>query len=226
MEITINGNVTINLSNITTYGELKNALPTTGTGRVPGINQLRNRAKVLLRRDTGGSVIEIYDNGFFTFEECDKLTVFGVDRCERPEMYTYSGKREVGMEKQDFGPYPWDIILESAGCARLSHNQDSREEYQEEYSLDAPGSENNVAFSVKPEHEIREEEEAAAEYKAARLARLRKSMKKLTDRQRQILNLYYVEELTQEEIADRLGIRQQSVLDVLKAGRKKMQKNY
>ena len=164
MNITVNGNnntisTIIDLSGITTLGELKNALPSTGNGRVPGINQLRKKANMLLRRETGSGIIEIYDNGFFTFEECGRPTVFGVDRCERPETYSYSGKKESGMENQDFSPYPWDIILESAGCARLAHNADSRDEYQSEISMDAPESENNIQLSVRPEHEIREEEE-------------------------------------------------------------------
>ena len=232
--ITINGNVTINgdnntiidLSGITTFGELKKVLPSTGTCRVPGINQLRKKANVLLRRETDSGIIEIYDNGFFTFEECGRPTVYGVDRCERRETYTYSGKRVAGEEDPDFSPYPWEMILESAGTARLAHNSESREEYQEEISIDAPESENNIALSVRPEHEIREEEEAMAEWRKARIERLRHSMEKLTDRQREILTLYYVEEMTQEEIAAKLGVRQQSVLDVLNAGRKKMQKNF
>lgn len=215
---------TIELSGITTYGELKNVLPSTGHGRVPGINQLRDKAVCLLRRDTGSNVIEIYDNGFYIFMECERETVYGVDRCEWPSTYTEDGK---GSKKPlDFSPYPWDLILESAGSARLAHNADSRETYQGEISIDAPESENNIALSVKPEHEIREEEEKMAEYKAARLVRLRKSMRKLTDRQLQVLKLYYVNELTQEEIAARLGVVQQSVHDVLKAGRKKMQENF
>jgi len=228
MNITVNGNnnTVIDLSGITTFGDLKNALPSTGNGRVPGINQLRKKANLLLRRETESGVIEIYDNGFFTFEECGRPTVFGVDRCEHPETYTYSGKKESGMDNQDFSPYPWELILESAGCARLAHNADSRDEYQSGISMDAPESENNIALSIRPEHEIREEEEEMAAWKEKRLARLRNSMEKLTERQREVLVLYYVKEMTQEEIAEKLDVRQQSVLDVLKAGRRKMQKNF
>ena len=225
MNITIHGSVTINLSDITTYGELKNALPSTGTGRVPGINQLRKKANVLLRRESESGIIEIYDNGFFTFEEGEKLTVFGVDRCERPETYTYSGKKEAGMENQDFSPYPWDLILEAAGCARLSHNQENRETYQEEYSLDAPESENNIAFSVKPEHEIREEEEDEELRKALMLSALRKGLEGLKPRQVEILKLRYIEDLTFEEIAQKMGITKGTAFTNCERALKKAQKN-
>ena len=216
----------IDFTQITTYGELKNALPSTGDGRVPGINQLRKKATLVLRKETESGIIEIYDNGFFIFEECSHPTVYGVDRCERCETYTYNSKWTESQYTQNFDPFPWEIILESAGTARLSHNSDSREEYQQEISIDAPESENNIALSVLPEHEILEKDEAAAEWRKRRLARLRKSMEKLTDRQREVVMLYYVDGMTQEEIAARLSVRQQSVLDVLNAGRKKMQKYF
>lgn len=215
---------TIDLSNLSTYGELKALLPSTGTNRVPGINQLRKKAVRLLTKETASGTIEIFDNGFFIFMECGSWTVYGVDRCEWPSTYTEDGKG--GKQPQDFSRFPWELILESAGSARLAHNGESREEFQSAISIDAPESENNIALSVRPEHEIREEEEEEADRRKERIARLRKCMDKLTDRQREILILYYVEELTQEKIAARLGVRQQSVLDVLKAGRKKMQKNF
>ena len=215
---------TIDLSEITTYGELKNALPSTGHGRVPGINQLRDTAVCLLRRDTGSCVIEIYDNGFFTFEECEMLTVFGVDRCERPETYTYNGKREAGMESQDFSSYPWDLILESAGSARLAHNSDSRELYRGEISIDAPESENNISLSVRPEHEIQEEVEAAVEWHAAKIKTMKAALEKLTEKQRTIMMLDRVDGLTQEQIAECMGISRRTLREHLEAIEKKLKK--
>ena len=213
MNITINGgnNTIIDLSGITTYGELKNALPSTGERRVPGINQLRKKAEMVLRKETASGIIEIYSNGFFIFEECGCPTVFGVDRCERPETYSYSGKKEAGVERQDFSEYPWDLILESAGSARLSHNADSREVYQGDISLDNPASENNIAFSVKPEHEIREEEEEAAEWHDTRVKQMKAILAGLTEKQLEAIMLKRVNGLTQEQIADKMGISRAAV---------------
>ena len=226
MNIYINGgnNTIIDLSGITTYGELKNALPSTGTRRVPGINQLRKRANLLLRRETESGIIEIYDNGFFAFEECGRPTVYGVDRCERREIYTYSGKRVANEEDPDFSPYPWEMILESAGTARLAHNSESREEYQEEISIDAPESENNIALSVRPEHEIREEEEAAAEWHDAKVKQMKYALGKLTEKQRTIMMMDRVEKLTQEQIAARMGISRRTLREHLEAIEKKLNK--
>ena len=53
----------------TTYGELKSLLPSTGTGRVPGINKLRDTAVIVLRAKTESGIVEVYDNGFYTYTE-------------------------------------------------------------------------------------------------------------------------------------------------------------
>ena len=214
--------IIIDLSTITTYGELKKALPTTGLIRVPGINQLRRRATLLLRRETGSGTIEIYDNGFFVFEECGRQTVYGVDRCESPETYNNNGS--AGTEAPDFEPYPWEMILEAAGAARLAHNSDSRQDYQSEISLDAPASENNIAFSVMPEDEVREKEEAEAARRREMIRSMGRGLEMLKPRQREIIMLRYVEQLTFEEIGERMNISKGTAHTNLERALKKAQK--
>ena len=197
---------TIDLSGFTTYGELKNALPSTGRGRVPGINQLRDKAVCLLSKKTASGTVEIFDNGFYIFMECERETVYGVDRCEWPSTYTEDGK---GSKKPlDFSPYPWDLILESAGSARLAHNADSREVYRGEISIDAPESENNIALSVRPEHEIREEEDETAALRRERNRGVAQEYAHLRDDQKELIDLYFVRRMKQEDIAKLLGITQ------------------
>ncbi len=186
----------IDLSSVTTYGELLELFPSTGRGRVPGINQLRETAAMILHRECGFGAIEIYDNGFYSYEEYGHLTVYGIDRCEWPKTYQVESS-----EKLDFSSYPWEMILATAGSARLSDNSDSREEYYEELSIDAPESENNIVFSIRPEYEIREEEEAYVAWRAERFSRMRESIKKPTPRQQEIAMMYFRDNMTQEDIA-------------------------
>ena len=194
---------TTKMNNITTFGELRNALPSTGKSRVPGITQLRKKAVCLLARETDSGMIEIFDNGFFIYEECGRQTVYGVDRCASMKTYDSYAKDEMTDE---LDPYPWDLILESAAAARLDHNAESREQNQSEISIDAEESQNNPALSVRPEHEIREEEEDMTERKSLMLSAMKEGIKKLKPRQREILELRYGQELTFEEIGKRMGI--------------------
>ena len=194
-----------NFNTVITYGELKELLPSTGTGRVPGRQQLRRNAEAVVSRKTSSGRIEIFDNGFFIFTELDRETVFGVDRCSWRDTYTeqMTAKHEVTDE---LDPYPWEMILESAGSARLSHNSESREESHSDFSLDAPESENNLLFSVRPEHEIRDEAEETAARKAEMLIQMKEGLKQLKPRQWEILELRYGQGLTFEEIGERMGI--------------------
>ena len=190
------------MKNIETFGELRNALPSTGKSRVPGINQLRRKAELFFRRETATGFIEIFDNGFFIYEECGRQTVYAVDRCASMKTYDSFAKDEM---TEELDPYPWNLILESAATARLDHNAESREQSQSEISIDAEESQNNPDLSVRPEHEIREEEEAAAELRAGKIARMKAAMKKPTARQQEIAMLYFRDHKTQDEIAHEIG---------------------
>ena len=53
---------------------------------------------------------------------------------------------------------------------------------------------------------------------------LKALIKDLTDRQKTVLNLVYFEEMRQQDIADYLGIKQQSVNDLLNRALKTMKK--
>ena len=53
---------------------------------------------------------------------------------------------------------------------------------------------------------------------------LKALIKDLTDRQKMVLNLVYFEEMRQQDIADYLGIKQQSVNDLLNRALKTMKK--
>lgn len=220
--------MTIKLEKITTYGELRDALPRTGSRKVPNIHDLRKTAKLIFRKQTDSGTIGIYSNGFFTYEECGRTTVYGVDRCERPETYAHSGKKEELPGDVDFSGYPWELILECAGAARLSYNAYQREEYLSELSLDAPASRNNLAFSVRPEHELREEAEEEAEEAARRAVMLkvmRKGLRKLIPRQRKILELRYAEGLSFEEIGKLTGIKKGAACASCERAMKKVREN-
>ena len=196
------------MKNIKTFGELRNALPSTGKSRVPGINQLRRKAELFFRRETATGFIEIFDNGFFIYEECGRQTVYAVDRCASMKTYD-SYAKDVMTDELD--PYPWDLILESAAAARLDHNAESREQSQSEISIDAEESQNNPALSVRPEHEIREEEEERTSQRIARCKAIAKEYESLREDQKEMIKLYFVKKMRQEDIANLLGIDRTSV---------------
>ena len=51
-------------------------------------------------------------------------------------------------------------------------------------------------------------------------------MSKLTERQMEVVQLYFYKGMNQQEIAEELGIRQQSVDGIMKQAVKKLRKNF
>lgn len=207
----------------TTFGELKRLLPSTGTGRVPGINKLKETAAVVLHAKTESGIVEVYDNGFYTYKEDGHITVYAVDRCNVLEWYSCTGEKFTS-EDANVSELPWTMPLEIAGYNRLEHNGDSRQESKADYSLNAPASDNNLLFSVRPEHEIREEREHEEETRQKRIALVREAVNMLTPKQKSILILVYLQDMTQEEVADALCISRRTVRGQLSAAEKKFKK--
>ena len=194
----------------TTFGELKRLLPSTGTGRVPGITQLRENAVVVLRAKTGSGIVEVYDNGFYTYMENGYTTVYAVDRCAVLEWYSCTGEK-LSSEGANVSGLPWTMPLEIAGSNRLEHNNDSREKSMLEYSLDASASANNILFSVLPEHERKETLEDERQFRRARNNLLSNALANLTSNQKELVRVVFIEKHTQEEAAAILGISQSNV---------------
>lgn len=202
------------LEQITSYGELKKALPHVGTRRAPGYKQLSSASEVVLRKNTGSGIIEIYENGFFTFNEpgrTEQPTVCAVDWCEHKEAYSFGRYKEHGEINVDDAP--WEMILEAVGAARLEHNDENRDMSKEEMSLDTDASSRNIRFSVLPEHEQREKEEQEEQIHKELLARLEMERKmmpeilgQLKPRQQEVLMLRFGKNLTYEKIGEKMGI--------------------
>ncbi len=207
----------------TTFGELKRLLPSTGTGRVPGITKLRETAVVVLHTRTESGVLEVFDNGFYTYMENGHTTVYAVDRCTVLEWYSCTGEKLTSKDA-NVSELPWTMPLEIAGYNRLEHNGDSRQESKNDYSLNAPASDNNLLFSVRPEHEIREELESEEKARQKRIALVREALKTLTPKQKEILILVHLKNMTQEEVADALCISRRTLREHLDTAEKKFKK--
>ena len=82
----------------------------------------------------------------------------------------------------------------------------------------------NLLFSVRPEHEIREERESEVEARQKRIALVREALKTLTPKQKEILILVHLKDMTQEEVADALCVSRRTVREQLYAAEKKFKK--
>jgi RNA polymerase sigma factor (sigma-70 family) len=178
-----------------TLGELRRLVDTTAGKKIPTASALRESGvPVVALAEVGNGVLTVYKNGFFTYSVAGHTTVYAVDRCTG---YAYDGGMALGVAF--FENEEWTLRLMLAGEDRLEHNGNRREEKPHGFSLDEEGSDRGWGDGV--DFTLRIEDRDT----------VNRMLPMLTDRQRQIVEMYFVQGLTQQQIADYLMIRKQVV---------------
>ena len=187
-------------------GTLGKELPTAAwlrAGNVP----------VVVSRDLeGGTKLSVYQNGFALYQSEGKSTVFRVDHCGG---YTYYGRNEqTELDEEFFANTDWWVRLMIEGDDRLTHNRKVLSEKYETYYAGDSEAFCNICG---------EEQSVQEAYIANELLELAFSM--MTERQRAVVTMYYLDGMGVQEIADVYGISHQAVSVTLSDVKKKFQKN-
>lgn len=166
--------------------------------------------KILCSADFEGAVIHVYRNGFYTYTKDRHTSILRVDGFHRLRYDFQDGTGSI-VEEAEYIDSPYFIGLLINGENQWECNEGKRSNYRHEFYIEGDGEDWNDGCSVpSAEDEVMEREDEREEHE-----RLRKAMDKLTDRQREIVNLYYFHGLDQTAISKRLGVSQQGVSKVL-----------
>ena len=253
MDITINGNIHVNgsisiqdgrnteaagelLDNKASFRELMAYLgecaqvriPENGEAaparakRCPGSRQLRSGHKLAAQIRTGDTSCEVYENGYAVFDNGDRKTVVWVPECLKA-VRQYYPEAEAEAEKlteEQLADMAWYLAVIIAGENRIEQNLEhpafagSRSDHYADDLGPRRSCWSRGARFQNPEEAVLRKEE-----RAERLA-------VLSDRQREVYELYFEENFTQEEIAAMTGISQQAVSHLLDKIRKKFRNFY
>ena len=203
-----------------TLRELKEKVQSTGKGKLPSFKQLTEMSPALVAHHTVcGAEMNVYENGFATYEQGDAHTVIAVDRCGGYRYEFSDGYEYVPAEV--FEEAEWAVRLVMEGEHRLEANR-ARNRSRNETVLadyDRADLERIAMVDFMAEENIRliADED---------VRRLYTALQRLTERQLQIVQLYYFKEMTQEEIAEELEISQRAVSYSLEGALKKLKKNF
>lgn len=130
------------------------------------------------------------------------------------------GTYEV-VSAEVFEDAEWTVRLVMEGERRLENNRSKISRDYEEFALSCDGTDwcdaAMVDFMEAENAEMLADEELRKMYAA---------MSKLTERQQEVVQLYFYKGLNQYEIADELGIARRSVGDCLEGALKKIRKNF
>lgn len=181
--------------------------------RIPSVKSLKEHKVVVKEMINADTTISVYDHGYVLYTAGNQSTVFPLHSCDDYEYVSVTGDNKE-FNKEFFDNENWYIRLLMEAEDRMAYSQRKI-------------STNHGVFSnsdVTDDAEIMKGSTKDFVDDVIDREILNALIKELTERQKTVLNLVYFEEMRQQDIADYLGIKQQSVNDLLNRALKTMKK--
>ena len=181
--------------------------------RIPSVKSLKEHKVVVKEMINADTTISVYDHGYVLYTAGNQSTVFPLHSCDDYEYVSVTGDNKE-LNKEFFDNENWYIRLLMEAEYRMAYSQSKI-------------STNHGVFSnsdVTDDAEIMRGSSKDFVDDVIDREILNALIKELTERQKTVLNLVYFEEMRQQDVADYLGIKQQSVNDLLNRALKTMKK--
>lgn len=181
--------------------------------RIPSVKSLKEHKVVVKEMINADTTISVYDHGYVLYTAGNQSTVFPLHSCDDYEYVSVTGDNRE-LNKEFFDNENWYIRLLMEAEDRMAYSQSKI-------------STNHGVFSnsdVTDDAEIMRGSSKDFVDDVIDREILNALIKELTERQKTVLNLVYFEEMRQQDVADYLGIKQQSVNDLLNRALKTMKK--
>ena len=181
--------------------------------RIPSMKSLKEHKVVVKEMINADTTISVYDHGYVLYTAGNQSTVFPLHSCDDYEYVSVTGDNKE-FNKEFFDNENWYIRLLMEAEDRMAYSQSKI-------------STNHGVFSnsdVTDDAEIMRGSSKDFVDDVIDREILHTLIKELTERQKMVLNLVYFEEMRQQDVADYLGIKQQSVNDLLNRALKTMKK--
>ena len=181
--------------------------------RIPSMKSLKEHKVVVKEMINADTTISVYDHGYVLYTAGNQSTVFPLHSCDDYEYVSVTGDNKE-FNKEFFDNENWYIRLLMEAEDRMAYSQ-------------IKISTNHGVFSnsdVTDDAEIMRGSSKDFVDDVIDREILNALIKELTERQKTVLNLIYFEEMRQQDVADYLGIKQQSVNDLLNRALKTMKK--
>jgi RNA polymerase sigma factor (sigma-70 family) len=204
-----------------TLRELKGMIDTVVEKKLPTFKTLMEMNPVAVARTSvNGAKLTAYENGYAVYEVDSAHTVMAVDRCGDYRYDFTDGTHQI-VPAETFEDAEWSLRLLMEGEKRMEHNLSKTAAKFEQVPLECDGSDWSASIMVDFLDEDNAEMLADRE-----LRRLYAAMSKLTERQMEVVQLYFYKGMTQQEIAEEIGIGRRSVGNCLEGALKKIRKNF
>ena len=210
----------------TSYKTLKTMVPDVSAVHTPkGETLLKSDREVLIRVREDSATTIVYKDGFFAYiDDSGEVTARAVANCHVMRYEKAEGGFELVPEDQ-FEDLPFPVVLSHFGMVNIEDKRRKEQTRHVNISLDADEVPNDPHLTV-PNFADELDLDGEGNIWEKRLAMLPEAMECLTERQREVVVLYYLKKKKQVEIADSLGTTQQMVSKHLEKGKTRMKKYF
>ena len=171
--------------------------------RVPTVKKQQEMQVVVKEIIDAHTEIVVYKNGYVIYRVGKRATVFPLHSCDD---YIYdSGVTDIHKLKSDFFENEsWYVRLILEGEDRLIHNQDTRIEAK------------SISYSaVSEEWDVLAEDDKMLE-KLIIKEQVKEVLSEMTEKQRYAVKRYYLDEISQKEIATELSVSSSAVSSIIR----------
>ncbi len=181
--------------------------------RIPSVKSLKEHKVVVKEMINADTTISVYDHGYVLYTAGNQSTVFPLHSCDDYEYVSVTGDNKE-FNKEFFDNENWYIRLLMEAEDRMAYSQSKISTNHGVFSNSDVTDDAEImrGFSKDFVDDVIDREILSA------------LIKEVTERQKTVLNLVYFEEMRQQDVADYLGIKQQSVNDLLNRALKTMKK--
>ena len=209
----------------TTFAELKEIVPDVSEQRTPiGKALIRSEEPILIRVKEGSGTVTVYENGFFVYSEEDNHTARAVANC-KVMRYPKAVGKDAEVKEDIFRDLPFPIVLAQFGMVNLEEQKAKKDGYHHGISLDDEQIRMEERLCV-PDFAEELDLDGEGDIWEKRLALLPEAMEKLTEKQREIVQHRYFEEMTVDQAAAVMGITRRAARTHLERAEKNMKKSF
>lgn len=219
--VTVDAYSSINFENLT-LRDLRHILPQTSGVDTPSEQWIREHAKeAMCMINLEDTQILVFPNGFYTYERDGRVSILRVDGFTHIH-YSFADGSGMDVEESEYLDCSFATALELNGENQWERNSDKRHGYAHGFSIgDTPDEWREEFRTPSPEDQMIEKEDEMEEHQ-----RLQKALRTLTERQKQIVKMYFYQNMTQAEISKVTGVCQQRVSRVIDQAVLKLRKNF
>jgi RNA polymerase sigma factor (sigma-70 family) len=177
------------------FEDLCKLIPEVNSEKLPSSKYLRENVEVLI----SDSSITVYKNGYFSYTDGIHTTVFTKNDCSEFS-YKFSDGTESIIDNID--ELDWRVVLFVVGEERIKENRKSNDEkHLDDFS-------DKIISELKDDYNFLEEFESDGSINAL--------LSNLTEKQKQILGMYYIDGMTYQEISIKVNTSYSYILKTIK----------